>query len=39
MVIAAMILTAALVVIGLTAVRVTGPDYGPVFAELPQAQK
>src|SRR4029434_103941 len=36
MVIAAMILTAALVVIGLTAVRVTGPDYGPGFAESPQ---
>jgi hypothetical protein len=37
MVIAGMILTAALVVIGLTALRVTGPDYGPGFAESPQA--
>ena len=39
MVIAGMILTAALVVIGLTAIRVTGPDYGPGIAESRQAQK
>jgi hypothetical protein len=38
-VIAGLILTAALVVIGLTAVRVTGPDYGPGFTESPQTQK
>jgi hypothetical protein len=39
MVIAAMILTAALVVIGLTAVRVTGPDYRAGFEESPRAQQ
>jgi len=38
MVTAAMILTAALVVIGLTAVRVTGPDYRASFEESAQAQ-
>jgi hypothetical protein len=38
MVIAAMILTAALVVIGLTVVRVTGPDYRADFEESAQAQ-
>jgi hypothetical protein len=38
MVIAAMILTAALVVIGLTVVRVTGPDYSAGFEESAQAQ-
>jgi hypothetical protein len=38
MVIAAMILTAALVVIGLTVVRVTGPDYRAGFEESAQAQ-
>lgn len=37
-VIAAMILTAALVVIGLTVVRVTGPDYRAGFEESAQAQ-
>ncbi|MGH3340639.1 MAG: hypothetical protein ACRDPL_17665 [Propionibacteriaceae bacterium] len=39
MVIAVMILTTALVVIGLTAVRVTGPDYHAGFDEAPQAQQ
>jgi hypothetical protein len=38
MVVAVMILTAALVVIGLTAVRVTGPDYRAGFEEPPQGQ-
>jgi hypothetical protein len=38
-VIAAMILTAALVVIGLTAVRVTGLDYRAGFEESPRAQQ
>jgi hypothetical protein len=37
-VIAAMILTAALVVIGLTVVRVTGPDYRAGFEESAKAQ-
>ena len=39
MVVAAMILTAALVVIGLTAVRVTSPDYGSDFDDSRQAQR
>jgi hypothetical protein len=39
MVIAAMILTAALIVIGLTVVRVTEPDYRTGFEEWTQAQK
>jgi hypothetical protein len=39
MVIAVMILTAALVVIGHTAVRVTDPDFGAGIEELPQAQQ
>ena len=39
MVIAVMILTVALVVIGLTALRVTGPDYRGGFEESPQAQQ
>jgi hypothetical protein len=39
MVIAAMILTAALIVIGLTVVRVTAPDYRPSFEEWPQARR
>ena len=39
MVIVAMILMAALVVIGLTAVRVTGPDYRTGFEESSQAQQ
>jgi hypothetical protein len=38
MVIAAMILTAALVVIGLTVVTVTEPDYRAGFEELAQAR-
>ena len=37
--IAAMILTAALVVIGLTVVRVTSTDYGADLQELGQAQR
>ena len=39
MVIAAMILTVALIVIGLTVVRVTQPDYRTGFEEWTQAQK
>jgi hypothetical protein len=39
MVLAAMILTAALIVIGLTVVRVTEPDYRTGFEEWTQAQK
>ena len=39
MVIAAMILTTALIVIGLTVVRVTEPDYRTGFEEWTQAQK
>jgi hypothetical protein len=39
MVIAVMILTTALAVIGLTAVRVTGPDYRAGFEESSQAQQ
>jgi hypothetical protein len=39
MVIAAMILTAALVVIGLTVVRVTSTDYGADLREPGQAQR
>jgi hypothetical protein len=39
MVIAAMILTAALIVIGLTVARVTEPDYRPGFEEWTQTQK
>jgi len=39
MLIAAMILTTALIVIGLTVVRVTAPDYRPSFEEWPQARK
>ena len=37
-VISAMILTAALVVIGLAAARVTGPDYHASFEESAEAQ-
>jgi hypothetical protein len=39
MVIAVMILTAALVVIGLTALRVTDPGFRTGFEESPQAQQ
>ena len=39
MVIAVMILTAALVVIGFTAVRVTDPDFRAGFEESPQVQQ
>jgi len=39
MMIAAMILTAALVVIGLTVVRVTSTDYGADLRESGQAQR
>ena len=39
MVVAAMILTTALVVLGLTVVRVTGTDYGADLQEPGQAQR
>jgi hypothetical protein len=39
MVIGVVILTAALVVIGLTAVRVTAPDFRAGHEEAPQAQQ
>jgi hypothetical protein len=39
MAIAAMILTAAVVVIGLTAVRVTSPDYDPGLQQSRAAQR